>query len=140
MTAAFVPLTGELVAAIKRQPEQQYDLIDAQQIEAMLPHCAGEVLIVAGEPLLAWMAVRVWPGRQLFNVVMSEAAGAYMVRIVRRLRRWLDLEADPRVDTTVRTGWAEGYRFAELLGFKARCRLDRYDHLGRSHVFYERVT
>jgi len=94
---------------------------------AALLAAEGLAFLEQGIALSAWADARcvgaaglvaVRPHRAVAWAVLSQAAGAYMIPIARKVRRVILASPFRRVEFTVAVGFAEGQRFAELIGAK----------------------
>lgn len=115
-----------MIQIVPFEPEHA-DAMDVQIAQRMTPEerqqAMGEsfgdawTAMVDGEPVACAGLVPVWFGRAYAWALLSERAGAHMVAITRAVRRALDMGEFRRVEMAVRAGFAEGERWARLLGF-----------------------
>lgn len=115
-----------MIQIVPFEPEHA-DAMDVQIAQRMTPEerqqAMGEsfgdawTAMADGEPVACAGLVPVWFGRAYAWALLSESAGAHMVAITRAVRRALDMGEFRRVEMAVRAGFAEGERWARLLGF-----------------------
>lgn len=94
---------------------------------AMAMRSEGAYLLENPYTLSAWADYRcvgagglleIWPHRALAWMILSEGAGAYMMPLVRKVRRGIKASGYKRVELTVVEGNKAGHRFARLVGFQ----------------------
>lgn len=84
--------------------------------------------------------VPVWEGRALAWSFLGDTAREHMVSITRAVRRFLDMQPQRRIEITVDLDFAEGHRWARMLGFKLDAgRLKGYLPNGGDVSLYSRV-
>jgi hypothetical protein len=72
--------------------------------------------------------------------MLGDDAGEAMTAITRAVRRVLAAGAYARVDTTVRSDFVQGQRWARMLGFARVGTMHKWGADGSDHDLYERVT
>lgn len=90
--------------------------------------------------LLCGGTLEMWPGRHLAWSYVSAAAGPHMLFVTREARKAL-ARPKGRVEFAVRADFADGHRWARMLGFERETpRLRQYGPDGEDHVGYVRVN
>lgn len=80
-----------------------------------------------------------WEGRALAWALIASEAGPHMVAIHKAVRRALDIHPFRRVETAVASDFAQGHRWATMLGFEREGRMRAYTPDGRDCDLYSKV-
>lgn len=97
-------------------------------------------LFYNGNPVCAGGYVPLWPGRYLGWAFLNTLTPKHMLPITRYSRKVMALPVG-RVEISVRSDFAPGQRWAELLGFKIETPLLRaYGPKGEDHIGYVRFN
>lgn len=141
----LAPLTPRMMRAIRLSAGQEYMKPwkdDPQWCAGMIhPGLSYGVLddgeVVAGYGILPMGAGRGW----LWAMFDREIGPRRFLRAVRQGERLLDgfMGSFYRVEATVKVGYTEGVRFADLMGFEREGTLRKYDGVHDYHM-YARVT
>lgn len=97
-------------------------------------------VVVDGEPVACGGTLMEWPGRHIAWSYMSERTGPHMSFITKAVRKGLE-QVKGRIEMTVRHDFAQGHRWARILGFRIENPpgiLERYGPEGEDHVAYVR--
>lgn len=136
-----VPYEPRHLDEMTMQPSQRYlrDFVTPEAAAAVAGHpaytavCEGEILGCGG-------VVPVWQGRAIAWSFISNKAGPYFVAITRAVRKFLDDQPQDRIETTVDMEFADGHRWARMLGFKLEAgRMAKYRPDGGTCSLYARV-
>jgi hypothetical protein len=116
----IVPLQEHHVRALTPQ-QAQAGQSEAERVhDAMaLAQSGSGWALVCEEGVAAIAGVQAqWGGRGVAWCLLSDLAGAHMVPLTRAVRRYLDGLDYARIEMYVDAQFAEGCRWARLLGFK----------------------
>lgn len=119
---AFVRL-GDAEEAYLNASQYAFTALDGDEVVA----CAG--------------IVDIWQGRGQAWALMSDSIGVRFVKVHRAVKRALDLYEHRRVEMIVDADFAEGLKWAELLGFKCETPdgMPGYYNDGRLYKLFARV-
>lgn len=81
---------------------------------------AGEAFtgIVENETIICSGVVHQWQNRAIAWALISQDAGKHFVKIHKAVKRFLDMSEVNRIEAYVDSGFEEGYRWMDMLGFK----------------------
>lgn len=99
--------------------------------------------VMAGEgndvrPIACVGVIDQWKGRCIAWALLASDAGKWMLGLTRIIARMLLTRAG-RVETSVKSDFEAGHRWAQLLGFVREGRMRRW-HEGEDYDLYARVT
>jgi len=97
-------------------------------------------LEVDGAILAAAGFVPQWDNRALVWALISKEVGPHMVGLTRAVKRALSLHHYRRVETHVASDFAEGHRWARLLGFEREGRMRAFTPQGDDCDLYARIS
>ncbi len=80
-----------------------------------------------------------WPNRGEAWTLLTPAASAYILPIVRRMRFVLSQITVTRVDMLVADGNGNGHALAKLCGFQYEAKLEKYHSTGVDAHMYKRI-
>jgi hypothetical protein len=132
-----IPFQAEHIERLRAQPEQLIEL------SAFTPAFAAQVThtdawtILDRDDVLFCGGVIEYQGIGVLWAAVSSHIGYRMFGVTRRCQRYLDLN-HLRIETSVRTDFAPGCRWAELLGFRREEHLSREGFDGSDHYRYVR--
>jgi hypothetical protein len=96
---------------------------------------------IEGETVIACLGVLPqWSGRAIAWGLVGVHAPDHMLRITRAVQAFLDTQAHRRIETTVATGFRQGARWAQMLGFEYEGTMPLYSPDGRSYDLYARYN
>lgn len=133
-----IPFQAEHIERLHAQPEQLIEL------SAFTPAFAAQVshtdawTIVDGEDVLFCGGVVEYQGIGVLWAAVSSRIGRRMLTVTRMCQRYLSLNP-LRIETSVRTDFVPGCRWAELLGFRREQTLSREGFDGSDHYRYVRA-
>lgn len=136
-----VPYKPEHLLSMVFQPSQEYlrAYLTPEIAEAVASHEAFSG--VAGDRVIGCAGlVKVWEGRALAWAYLSNEASRHMLGITRATRHFLDVFGPRRVEMAVDLEFAEGHRWANMLGFSLEAgRMKSYRPDGGTCSLYARV-
>jgi hypothetical protein len=120
---AVVPYKPEHLTSMVLQPDQAYlrAFITPEVASAVAAHEAFSALDEDGDVLGSAGVIKLWEGRGMAWAYLSVNARNYMLPITKAVRRFLAICPLRRVEMTVDAEFAEGHRWANMLGFKLEC-------------------
>ncbi len=133
-----IPFQPEHLASLRAQPEQMLE------VSALTPEIAAGLAttdawtIVDGEETLFCGGVVEYQGIGVLWAAVSRRIGARMITVTRMCQRYLRL-SPLRIETSVRTDFVPGCRWAELLGFRREQTLSREGFDGSDHYRYVKL-
>lgn len=138
----IVPFQPEHLNRILLQPSQialQPELAKADYGPSLL--AAGPCYsAVAGDEVIASAGFYPqWDGRAIVWALVSANAGRHFVKLHRAVLRSFEIHPFRRVETCVLAGFAEGCRWAEMLGFEREGFMRAYAPDGSDFHLYARV-
>lgn len=96
--------------------------------------------VLDGDPMACGGTIQQWPGRHHAWSLMNAATGPHMGFITKQALKRLKLVAG-RIELTVRADFAQGHRWAKLLGFRVETPvLAEFGPQGEDHVGYVRFN
>jgi hypothetical protein len=137
----IVPFEPWHLERIALQPAQAF-------VGAMLDPGYGAALAMAGEAYSAVVdgqivgscgIVPVHAGLANAWALLSDCGSRRFLRIHKAVARFLDGQRFRRVQTTVRSDFAAGHRWALALGFEAEARLEAWGPEGDDYHLYKRI-
>jgi hypothetical protein len=78
-------------------------------------------------------------GRSVAWAFISESATPCMFGVTRETKKFLDSSKLRRIETTVRSDFEEGHRWANMLGFNRECTMKSYGDDGYDYDLYARI-
>jgi hypothetical protein len=93
---------------------------------------SGDVLLCGGIAYTAPHMGTCW-------ALLSESSRRYLKGLHREVKRFLDLYAMQRLETTVREGFLPGCKWVEKLGFEFEGRMAGYGERGETHLRFSKV-
>lgn len=112
---------------------QQMAEILAQQPAITVADGDGTILMCGG-------VSTPWPNRAILWACVSVKAGARMLALHRAAKPVLDRQPYKRIETTVRTDFEQGHRWARMMGFQMEAaRMECYGPDGQDYSLYARV-
>jgi hypothetical protein len=101
-------------------------------------------LVEAGEPVVAFGLMQIWPGRaEVWQLTSAKARPRQLVKAARIAVQILDShQRDPafrRVEMFVHCHCSWAVSFINALGFDRKCRMDKWDPRGRDVWLCERI-
>ena len=137
----FKPYHIQLLAAQGVQASQLRQVSHVPASYASLARVPGPALTARdGERIvLCGGVVPMGPTMGVLWAVLSEAAGAYMVRLHRGTERFLAINPPRRLEATVEKGFPQGCRWLELLGFTYEGEMPAYGLDGETHLRFGKV-
>lgn len=93
-----------------------------------------------GRPIGSIGLVEQWEGRALAWAVLAADAGRWLLPITRGVREFIALEPFHRIEAAVPVDFAEGHRWAQLLGFKLEAPVMRSWSAGRDFALYALIA
>ena len=136
-----IPYEPRHLDEMTMQPSQRYlrDFVTPEAAAAV----AGFPAYTAthGDDILGCGGVvPVWSGRGVAWSFISAKAGPHFVAITRAVRKFLDAQPQDRIETTVDIDFADGHRWARMLGFRLEAgRMQKYRPDGGTCSLYARV-
>lgn len=131
-----------LAAIVEAEPGELPDNLKDPQINEYLASLDNSWSLLRADGAALWCGGTIpqWPGRHLGWSYVSQHAGPYMTRVTRKAIAVLN-QATGRTEITVKADFAEGHRWAKLLGFEVETPLLRaYGPDGEDHVGYVRFV
>jgi hypothetical protein len=83
--------------------------------------------------------VNMWEGRAQAWSLLARDAGRHMTKIVRVMKRFLEMQDIRRIEAVVDNGFEPGHRMIRLLGFAHEGLMRGYLPDGRDAVLYARI-
>lgn len=101
---------------------------------------AYTVLDDDGEVLFCCGTAKQWEGRFVVWSVLSKfATKKKFVWISRKVKSYFDKSDIRRLEMTIDVGFDQGVRWAELLGFKRECKMEKFNPDGTDAWLFSRV-
>lgn len=124
---------------LELQPEQQYlrAAVTHEYLASLASHGPAYTAWFAGRPAFCGGFAEAPEGAHLWCFI---AAGAPLLGIHRGVMRAFEVYPYKRLVATTETGFVQGRRWLELLGFQFQDTLIGYGPDGRDHDLFERVT
>jgi len=83
--------------------------------------------------------IKPWSMRQQAWAILAQDIRPYFLQLHMQVRRWLKYHGQGRVEAAVDCGFAQGVRWAEMLGFEREGIMKSYTMEGRDCFLYARV-
>lgn len=118
-------------------PEGQPAPFDADTL-LVLEKQNSWTVVADGNPVACGGTMQQWPGRHLAWVYLNDSTGPHMRFITRAVQSRL-AKVQGRVEMTVRADFAQGHRWARILGFRIENEpgiLRAFGPKGEDHVSY----
>ena len=107
---------------------------------SLLENTNAFTAVIDGEIVACAGVIEYYKGRGEAWSYLSADLGRNMVSVFRAIKSYLDTIDVRRIEMTVDTDFAEGHRFAKLLGFELEAsRMKAYDMDGRDKALYARI-
>lgn len=137
----IVPFEGKHLHEMRLQQAQEmfYAKFSPHYARALEDAGNGWTALVDGRPVCCAGLVEQWEGRALAWCLMAEDSGAYFVRLVRAIRRALDMAHWRRVEANVDAEFVQGIRLANMLGFEVESKMQKFTPEGRDAFMYVRI-
>jgi hypothetical protein len=138
-----IPFQPEHLAQLTLQPAQLgfESMIGDPRYGPWLAEAGPGYTVLAGDELVAcagfWPQ---WEGRAIVWALVSETAGKHFLGFHRAVLRAFDAHPYRRIETTVKTGFTEGERWARMLGMTKEATLRSYAPNGDDYDLYSKVT
>lgn len=123
-----------------RQPESQASQDISPEIARAMERRGSQTFLGKdGRVLMVFGAVEIWKGRAEVWAVLEQNCRDEFLAMHRAALKWLDGLPHERLEMTVEAGFADGHRWARLLGFELEAvRMKQY-RAGRDYSLYARV-
>jgi hypothetical protein len=95
--------------------------------------------MVDGRPIACAGLAEQWEGRALAWALIGQDAGPHFVRMVRGMRRALDMSRWRRIEAQVDAEFVEGIRLAVMLGFEVESKMRLFTTEGRDAFMFVRI-
>lgn len=96
--------------------------------------------LVDGDAVYASMGlIPQWEGRAVAWGLISAEAGQHFIKIHKAVRRTMTIHPYRRIETAVACDFAQGHRWATMLGFEREGRMRAYTPDGRDCDLYARI-
>ncbi len=137
----IVPFETSHLRLMNVQPSQQAVLQHVtDDFLSLLQNTNAFTAIVDGEIVACAGVIEYYKGRGEAWSYLSSDLGSNMVLVFRAIKNYLDTVDVRRIEMTVDVDFAEGHRFAKLLGFELEApRMKAYDLDGRDKALYARI-
>lgn len=135
----FMPWHYEWLIAARKSAERWPVRLNSSTLEGIAAANTWTA-VVDGQPVAVAGTVKKWEGRHLAWAYIGDDCGPHMAWITRAVLRNL-ATIKGRLELTVRADFAEGHRWARLLGFKVEtpC-LEKFGPDGADHTGYVRIN
>lgn len=124
------------IRLIRPQSAQQ----EETEIQQEAPEGQAWTALVDGRPIACAGFVLVWEGRAYAWALIDKDAGPYMLQITRVIRKHLAASGFRRVEMAVDRSFADGRRWAQMLGFECEGLARAYLPNGHDAWIYARIT
>ncbi len=139
---AIVPFEAAHASMIQLQPEQWQEIGPSVGHEHALKLARGGpafTMLSYSFPVAAAGLIEVHPHYATAWALLGWDAGEVMLAMTRAIRQVLAAAVYSRVDTTVRTDFPQGQRWARMLGLERRCTMAKWGPDGSDFDLYERI-
>lgn len=119
-----VPFRAEHVSMMQIQ-ESQAELKSEVPPEALVGDDSFTVLHEDRVIAMGGFALQ-WKGRWVLWSTLSPEAAKHMVRITKMVKRAISMRPPGRLEIMVQSGFEQGHRWAEVLGFRHHSHEERY--------------
>jgi hypothetical protein len=136
-----VPFDSQHIFGLNLQDAQRefYDKFTPEYGYALAQAGGGYTALVDGHPVCCAGLIEQWHGRALAWALVGDDSGRYFPRIVKAMRRMLDLADYRRIEAQVDCKFIQGIRLARLLGFELESKMEAFTPDGRDSFMYVRI-
>lgn len=138
-----VDFKADHIFQLDLQDAQQYlsKFMSREQAQALEDGGWSFTAMLDSEPVACAGVLPMWQGRAIaWSYLSSKATGPTFLRVHRAVKRFLDTCYIQRIEMSVDYGHEEGYRWAEMLGFRKEAdRMRAYRPDGGDCALYARV-
>ena len=138
-----LPFEPEHLTALRLQPMQTAisDMLSDPKYSRSLQQ-AGPAFsaMVDGEIIAALGIIPQWQNRAIAWGLIGANANRHLLGVHRAVDRFLKLTEYRRIETSVATNFAEGHRWAQMLGFKREGTMTAFTPDGRDCDLYARIV
>lgn len=137
----IVPFISSHVHRLVLQDAQVsfYDKFTPEYGRALELAGGGYTALVDGHPVACAGVIEQWHGRGLAWALLGNDSGPHFVRIVRGMKRALNLAQFRRVEAQVQADFGAGIRMAEMLGFEVESKMAKFTPEGRDAFMFVRI-
>lgn len=137
----IVPFISSHVFGLTLQDAQRsfYDKFTPEYARALELAGGGHTALIDGHPVACAGVIEQWHGRGLAWALLGNDSGPHFVRIVRGMRRALNLAQFRRVEANVDAEFGAGIRLAEMLGFEVESKMRKFTPEGRDAFMFVRI-
>lgn len=137
----IIPFKGEHLFDLRLQHMQQefHQQFTPQYGRALEDVGNGYTAMVDGKPIACAGLAEQWEGRALAWALIGQDAGPHFVRMVRGMRRALDMSRWRRIEAQVDAEFVEGIRLAVMLGFEVESKMRAFTAEGRDAFMFVRI-
>jgi hypothetical protein len=137
----IVPFKAEHLAKLSLQSTQlaMSEQLTNPEYATMLEGTYAYSLIEGDEVLCCAGLMPVWENRSMGWALVSSKAGKHFIEIHRNVAAAIRMCPDRRVEIAVDSEFAEGKRWAKMLGLTFEGRMRGYGVDGRDHDLFARV-
>jgi len=137
----IIPFKGEHLQALRLQRSQedfghQFTPEYGRSLESV-GH--SYTAMADGRPIACAGLAEQWEGRALAWALIGQDAGPHFVRMVRGMRRALDMSQWRRIEAQVDAEFVEGIRLAVMLGFEVESKMRAFTTEGRDAFMFVRI-
>lgn len=135
------PMTFEHVQGLRLQPTQEAfgAFLNPDYVRGLIgagPSFAG---VDKGEVLACAGILPQWPGRAIAWALMGAGAGRQFTAIHKATKRFLEQQPTKRIETWVLSGFQQGHRWIQMLGFRWEGRMESFTPAGEAGDLYARI-
>lgn len=131
----LIPLQSHHMRLLRPQDAQAHE-VTPQQLN--VPIGQSWTAIADGLPMCCGGLIPIWEGRAYAWALLDRDAGPHLMSLTRAIRSLLDQSGWRRIEMTVDASFAEGERWARLLGFRRECLAAKFLPDGRDAWVYVR--
>jgi hypothetical protein len=137
----IVPFDSRHLADLRLQDAQRefYDKFTPEYGYALALHGGGYSALVDGHVIACAGIVEQWHGRGLAWALLGDDSGRHFPRMVKAMRRMLDVAPYRRIEAQVDCTFIQGIRLAGLLGFELESKMRAFTPDGRDAFMYVRI-
>lgn len=136
-----IPYRHYHIAALAIQEAQSYmtEIVKPDYAKAL--EVAGPAYTVMDGPNVLACAglAECWETRAQAWTILGAVSGIKFVRLHKMVSRFLDMQSYTRIEMTVDHDFAQGHRWAKLLGFEWEGLMRKYNPTGKDCDLYARV-
>lgn len=136
---AFKPQHLENLILQESQIMLQPLLADADYRESLFTAGPAYSAIVGDVVIASLGIIPQWENRATAWGLISNAAGKHFIGVTKAIKRFLELQDYRRIETPVTTNFAEGHRWAQLLGFQNEGTMRCYTPWGEDCDLYAKI-